>query len=416
MKRITILKSMLVALVALFTSVNVWGQQSFGANNLAVLVAAASANNTTVSVVEINKTTAAQTAIQTIAVPGTGTDAIRVSSSATSTLYAANSNDGSLFCFTGHKSDVTGSNANTLTTRAVLTLDKAGTLSIKTTYTGVSGQQTRCATTLNNTNFYISDQGGQFTNDATAASPSTNPRSMKAFGGIIYLSQASGTTTTIQVATTSAITGGTITGLTGLTNHEKLQDFYLISTGTNGSTYDVLYVLRATSNTVGAIDKYSLVDGTWTANGSYTTDFGGFGLAAEKSSTGANLYLTTGAGALTANKVKKLFDAAGFNATIDITTANNVDLFTAATGTILKGLAFAPKDLGSNVTFPKSNTWSLSNNTLSFNELPTSNIEVYTLTGSKAAVYEPAQSIDLNLSKGVYILKVNNQTSKIMLK
>jgi len=60
--------------------------------------------------------------------------------------------------------------------------------------------------------------------------------------------------------------------------------------------------------------------------------------------------------------------------------------------------------------------YSLSNNTLTFTELPTSKIEVYTLTGSKAAIYEPAQSIDLKLSKGVYVLKVDNRTSKIMLK
>jgi hypothetical protein len=73
-------------------------QTNFGSDNLAVLLAASSsANNTTVSVVEIDKVTANQAAVQTIPVPGSGPNAIRVSGSATSTLYAANSANGALF-------------------------------------------------------------------------------------------------------------------------------------------------------------------------------------------------------------------------------------------------------------------------------------------------------------------------------
>jgi hypothetical protein len=416
MKKITtFLKLSLLAFTIVFSINNATSQQALGSDNLAVLVAGASANNTTVSVVEINKADANQTAIQTISVPGTGDDAIRVSGSATSTLYAANSDDGSLFCFTGHKSDATGVNANTLTTRAVLALDINGVLSVKTTYTGTSGNQTRCATSLNNTDFYIADQGGQFTNAATAASPAGNFRASKAFGGVVYVGQASATLTTIQVSTSAAITGGTITGLPGLTNHANLQDFYLIKSGVNGAAYDVLYVLRATSNTVGAIDKYSLVEGTWVANGTYVTDFGGFGLAAEKATTGVNLYLTTGLGALTANKVKKLYDAAGYNAELSITTGAIVDLYTAATGTILKGLAFAPKDLGSSVSATKKTLFYVANNTLIFADMPSSTVEVYSLSGSKVASFDPAVQINLNLAKGVYIIRLNNEASKIMI-
>ncbi len=90
----------------------------------------------------------------------------------------------------------------------------------------------------------------------------------------------------------------------------------------------------------------------------------------------------------------------------------------ATTGTIrfdnvtISGTAISTDILKTVIT----KKYSLSNNTLTFTELPTSKIEVYTLTGSKAAVYEPAQSVDLKLSKGVYVLKVDNQTSKIMLK
>jgi hypothetical protein len=103
-----------------------------------------------------------------------------------------------------------------------------------------------------------------------------------------------------------------------------------------------MYVLSASSGTAGTIYKYSLVSGSWTANGSYATSFGGFGLCATRSGNGAALFVTTGTGATAANKVIQLTDTAGYNATINITTANNVTLYTAASGTTMKGIAFAP--------------------------------------------------------------------------
>ncbi|MBU6303154.1 MAG: alkaline phosphatase D family protein, partial [Verrucomicrobia bacterium] len=100
--------------------------------------------------------------------------------------------------------------------------------------------------------------------------------------------------------------------------------------------------MDTTSATAGTILKYSLVSGSWTANGSYTTSFGGFGLAARKNGSGADLFVTTGTGATSANSLIKLNDTAGHNSTISVTTANNVTLYTAASGTVLKGVAFTP--------------------------------------------------------------------------
>ncbi len=314
----------------------------FNNNNLAVLIAAASVSNTTVSVAEIQKSGSNQMPVQTIAIPGTGTNAIRVSGSATSTLYAANTNDGSLFSFTGANSTNTTSNANTLNPRAVVTLDNSGNIVLQTTYTGSSGNQTRSATSINNTNWFIGDQGGFYTNGATSASPSGNVRSVKVFGGTVY--GFTSTTSAPPVGIISAPSGGTYTALTGLPNGAtSRQDFYMLSSGSNGSVYDVLYVLDATSASAGTIFKYALVAGSWVSNGTYSTSFGGFGIVAENAGSGANIYITTGTGATTANSVIKLTDVAGYNTTINITTGNNVTLFTTASGTIIKGLAFAPK-------------------------------------------------------------------------
>src|SRR5262249_22606760 len=148
----------------------------------------------------------------------------------------------------GANSNNTASNVNTLNPRGVGTFDPSGTYALQTTYTGTSGNQTRSSTSLDDLNWWISDQGGIYTNSATTASPVANTRAIKPFGGTVYVSQASSTGTVIQVSTLSAFTGGTITGLPGLTNNANLQDFYLIQSGSNGTTYDELYVLSATSN------------------------------------------------------------------------------------------------------------------------------------------------------------------------
>ena len=332
-----------ICLAIIILNANLVSAQTFTSGNLAVFQAAASANNTTGAILELNAGAVNSSPVNTYSINGTSaTTGLRFSGSASSTAYLANSDDGSLLALTGHLSTNTSSNANTLLTRAVATLNSSYAFSIAATYTGSSGQQVRCATSLNNSNWYIGDQNGLYTNSSTVASPLGNFRGAKSFGGIVYLSSGSSTTTIIQVGTISATTGSTYTGLTGLTNNSTIQDFYLLKSGSNGSTYDILYTISATSNTAGTITKYSLVNGTWTSNGSYTTSFGGFGLSAKTNGSSAYLYVTTGSGALVANSVIRLTDATGYNTTLNITTGNNLTLYTAPTGTILKGIAFAP--------------------------------------------------------------------------
>jgi len=313
----------------------------FTQGNLAVLQAdAASSKNTTATIVELSPTTPNQTPTHTIAIAGTGADALRFSGSAASTGYLVTSADGGLICFCGHNSADTSSNVNTLTTRGVGTLNPSSTFALQTTYTGSSGNQTRSANTFDNSTWIIGDQGGIYSNLTAAPSPSGNCRAIKIFGGSTYVLQTTGTV----ISTLSAASGGTLTGLPGLpsTSDTTAQDYYLISSGSNGTAFDVLYEVTATSDTAGAIKKYSLVSGSWVANGSYTTAFGGFGLAAAKSGGGAKLYVTTGGGAVAANKVMALTDTTGFNATISVTTASNVTLYTAGAAATIKGIAFAP--------------------------------------------------------------------------
>jgi hypothetical protein len=334
-----------VLTIAITLSCFIATAQSFTAGNLAVFTASASANNTTGTIVEFSTT---GTGVVSHAIPDGASVAngLRFSGSATSTGYLANSNDGSLLAFTGANSNNTALNVNTLNPRAVGSVNNAGTYALPTIYTGTSGNQTRCATSINNTNWFIADQGGVYTNGTSAASPTGNLRGIKSFAGIVYVGQQS--PTAIQVATVSAPTGGTITALPGLSFNNAFQDFYLISSGYNGNSYDVLYIISNTSATAGTITKFSLVAGNWTANGSYATTFGGFGMAAKKSGAGADIFVSTGNGATLANSVIKLNDAAGYNAAINITTASNVILYTTTALTIIKGVAFAPVTVATN--------------------------------------------------------------------
>ena len=354
----------LLAVSALLAAAPMGARAAFTAGNLAVFSAdVASANNTTFTILELSPSTANQSSpVNSIAINGTtGANALRTSGSASSTGYLADSDDGTLLAFDAVNTTTTSGNVNAIATRAVGTLINSGTFALQTAYTaGVSGgTQARGATSINNSLWYITDQDGVYTN-GSARLNSANGRSVKSFGGTLYVLQASSTATVIVVSTLSA-DGKTVTGLTGLTNDSTAQDFYLISSGSSGSTYDVLYVL-----TTAGIKKYSLVSGTWTANSSYAT-VTGFGLCAAQSGSGAVLYVTTGTGATAANKAMQVTDTAGYNSTISITTGNNVTLYIAAAGTTMKGIAFAPVAAATAPTVASSAATSIGTTTATLN-------------------------------------------------
>ena len=330
--------SLLVALAVLALARLEVQASAFTPGNLAVEFCTNTTSSSTFSVLELSPGAANQiTPVNTIAIPSTGATALRQSASAGTTGLLADSSDGTLLAFTGFEDAIGVTDETTITTRAVGTLDVNDNFVLQCAYSGVSGNQTRSATSRDNQTWYISDKGGVYTNGVTAPLNVTNVLGMKSFGGVVYvLSQKFG-----AVISTLATNAAALTPLPGLPADGKTTDFYLISSGSNG-TFDILYYLDETSATVGTIYKYSLVGGNWTANGSYGTSFGGDGLcAATNGSGGAFLYATTGAGGTSGNKVVQLTDTAGFNANIVIT-GNNLTLYTAPSGTTLKGIAFAP--------------------------------------------------------------------------
>ena len=406
----------MLAVSALLATSPMGVHAAFTAGNLAVFSADNyNANNTTFTILELGPSTANQASpVNSIAINGTtGANALRTSGSAATTGYLADTDDGTLLAFDAVNTTTTSGNVNTIASRAVGTLNNSGSFALQTTYTaGTSGgTQARGATSINNSLWYIADQDGVYTN-GSARLNSANVRSVKSFGGTLYVLQASSTATVIVVSTLSA-DGKTVTGLIGLANDSTAQDFYLISSGSNGSTYDVLYVL-----TTAGIKKYSLVTGTWTANSSYAT-VTGFGLCAAKSGSGAVLYVTTGSGSTAANKVMQVTDTAGYNSTISITTGNNVTLYTTSATTTMKGIAFAPIPAATAPTVSSSAATSIGTTTATLNGNVTSDGGatvtdrgfVYktssgvTITDNKTTVSGTTGSYTLNLS----LLGVNVQ-------
>lgn len=332
----------------------VLAQTSFTPGNLVVNVATSS--GTTVSsasavrFIELNKTTPGQTPIQNLLADtntnglGAG-DYFRIQGTGTSAGYLSFNNDRTLLSMAGIITPLT---SGTITSaphppRAVLTVNSNGGMQFATTYTvSLTGTQTpRSAASLNNTDWYANETGGLFTNMGTAPLLSSNIRAIKPFGGVLYASQASATN--IMVSTLNGPIPSALTPLPGLPAFSAMCDFYLVSSGQNGASFDILYATVSSSASVGSIYKYSLVSGTWVTNGSYPTSFGGFGIAAERTCSSTNLYVSSGNGGLNANSLYRLIDNSGYNQPINITTGNNIILYTTTAGNTIKGVAFSPK-------------------------------------------------------------------------
>jgi uncharacterized repeat protein (TIGR01451 family) len=321
-----------------------------------------STQNTTITLVEVNTaaTSTQASPVQSIQLPGTNTSgsvpqALRINGSGGTTGYLATSADGTLLAVAAadatNSTDLGQTTVADIDNREVVTLNGSADEVFQASYTGnggvpATGNQCRAATSLDNTTWFVADKGGIYT--TSASSPATTPDSTtnmlvtRCFGGAVY--GFSGTAPGVSLVASSGGGIGTLSSLPGLSISGST-DFYLISSGVNGATFDICYVSLGSSATSGTINKYSLVSGSWVANGSYTTTFGGRSMVAAGNGTGASLYLVGGSGATSGASVVEVTDTAGYNQAINVVTASNVVLYTfpgGGTGPAPKGIAFAP--------------------------------------------------------------------------
>ncbi len=161
----------------------------------------------------------------------------------------------------------------------------------------------------------------------------TNTRAVNIFDGQLYVSSQSGAirlgTVGVGTPTTS---GQTITNLPGLpTGSGSPYQFFFADLDSGVAGMDTIYYADDSTNT---ITKYSLVAGTWTANG--TAAFSTVrGLTGTVAGTTVTLYGTS------PTNLGRLIDSSGYNATLSATVTT---LATAGTNTAFRGIAFAPEN------------------------------------------------------------------------
>ncbi len=329
--------------------------------------------NSTFSMLEVSPTALNQTTpVNVYPVPATGANALRQSSSG-STGRLTDSADGALVCFSaGLWGDSTLSDVTTVNPRGAGTFDAFGNFVLNTTYTGdgADSDQARSAVAVDNTTFFMGDKGGIYTNNNTTANAYipyntttyANVRSLKSYGGVVYALQQSGGTdpysTVLAVVPAPNSGSQSLFPLEGFPVEPAVLDFYMLRTGHNGTNYDLVYYIDGTNTTSGAIYKYyftGTIDGNtsqqiWAPAGGvandppyppYNTPDGGDGLCAVANPNGGvDLYYTTGSGGSISNSVVHVYDSAGWNQAINITTHETN--YMATTACSLKGIAFAP--------------------------------------------------------------------------
>jgi hypothetical protein len=194
------------------------------------------------------------------------------------------------------------------------------------------------------TNYWgVGSQGGvrAFTLGATTStqvsSTVTNIRTVDIYNGQLYISTSSGTAIRVGAVGTGlpTTTGQTITNLPGLPSSTgSPYGFVMLDLNAGVAGPDVLYIADdGATGTVGIL-KYSLVGGTWTANGNVAVAGNSArGITASVSGGTVNVYVTS------SSTFFSLADASGYNGTL---TGTATTLASAPANTAFRGIDFAP--------------------------------------------------------------------------
>ena len=260
------------------------------------------------------------------------------------------SGDGQYIVLTGYDASVgtAGVAATTSSTvnRVIGRVDTGGNIDTTTAFAGTAGNSfstggIRSATSDGGTNFWAvgSVSGVQYitlgsTSSTQVSSTVTNLRGTSIFGGQLYISTASGTA--VRVGTvgtgTPTTTGQTMTNLPGFPTTGSPNEFFFADLSAGVPGVDTLYVA---DDSAAQVQKYSLVSGTWAANGSISAA-SARGLTGSVQGTTVTLFGTLGSAGTT---LYKLVDSTGYNATIS---GSIITIASAGINKAFRGVAFAP--------------------------------------------------------------------------
>ena len=344
------------------------------------------------------------TLVQSVALPTSDNGANQTltdSGSSTSAGLITLSVDGHYLLITGYDAAVgtagVAGTASSTVNRVVGRVAADGTVDTTTALTdSFSTNNIRSAASVDGTTLYIGGAGAGTGSSATGgvriatfgdtsstllSETVTNIRQVNIFDGQLYVSDQSGSS--IRLGTVGSglptTSGQTITNLPGFaTSTGSPYAFFFADLDAGVTGVDTLYVADDSATASGGgIQKYSLVSGTWTANGVLASSSGTAtatvrGLTGVVSGTSVTLYTTNG------SLLGTVTDTSGYNATITGTVST---LATAGTNTAFRGVAFVPT---------AANTPSVTNATTTENKQTTSGLVITanTTTGDATANYQ----------------------------
>ncbi|MGI4865090.1 MAG: T9SS type A sorting domain-containing protein [Janthinobacterium lividum] len=297
--------------------------------------------------------------VQTVVLPTTASGSnhiLTVSGSATSELNLTSSGDGRYLVLTGYDAAVgtTGvaSTAVATVNRVVGRVAADGTVNTTSLINdSFDGNNIRAAYSANGSTFYaVGGVGGvrylplgnAGATTSLAVAPA-NIRAIGAFGGNLYVSSGSSATLGVSQIGTGLPTaaGQTNTALPSLAtaSNSSPYAFYFADLNPAVAGVDVAYVTDDRTATGGGIQKYSLVSGTWTLNGTIANTATTIPALRGLTGTVSNGTVTLAATAPTG--LYLVSDAAGYNAA-PTTTTLPAAVATAATNTAFRGVAPTP--------------------------------------------------------------------------
>jgi DNA/RNA endonuclease G (NUC1) len=312
----------------------------------------AAALGSTATAVFLDEYTPTGTFVQSVAMPTAVAGSNRrltASGTATNEGFLTLSTDGQYLALTGYDAAL-GTLAVAGTTSAAVQrvigrVDSTGTVNTTTVFAGSAGNSfsgggPRSVVSDAGNNFWAvgSVSGVQYitlgaTSSTQVSNTATNLRGANIFGGQLYISSGAGTIRVGTVGTgTPTTTGQTITSLPGFPATPAATGFFFADLNAGVAGVDTVYVADDGGN---QILKYSLVAGTWVANGSVAAT-GARGLTGSVQGTTVTLFGTLGGAGTT---LYKLVDATGHNATIS---GSPTTIATVGTNRAFRGVAFAP--------------------------------------------------------------------------
>ncbi|MGI4874814.1 MAG: T9SS type A sorting domain-containing protein [Janthinobacterium lividum] len=329
---------------------------AFTPGNIAtVRVGDGAATLTTAATAEfVDEYTLSGTLVQSIPLPTADNGTVHaLTNSGTSTSdNLTRTADGRYLLLTGYNAipGTTGIVTSTVS-RVVARIASDGSVNTNTLITDAfSGTNIRSAVSTDGSNLYVSGgnsgirylpYGNTGTTTALSSGALVNFRILGIAGGNLYASSSATPNYGINQIGTGLPTaaGAAVTLLPGFptTSGPSSYGFYFADLSTAVAGLDVVYV--ADDNTTGGIQKWSLVGGTWTLNGTIGGSTTALlrGLTGSRTGTGTAVQLIASGG----GGLYTVTDQAGYNAA-PTTTTLPAPFVALPTNTSFRGVAFAP--------------------------------------------------------------------------